>query len=130
MTNRRDRIALGNLSLVITTVRLNVVQYEMVTTTLFAIMAVIREEARKIGLFSNELMPEMCRFSVPFCVYPEREPFACAVFFKRPIGAELKSLTARTRRKSFRFRALSDTAECLTGQQRFIIWHFRATSLP
>jgi len=88
-----------DLSFIITTVRLNVVQYEMVTTTLFAIMAVIREEARKIGLFSNELMPEMCRFSAPFCFYPERQPFACAVFFKRAIGAELKSFTAQTRRK-------------------------------
>jgi len=105
------------LSFFITTVRLNVVQYEMVTTTLFAIMAVIREEARKIGLFSNELMPEMCRFSAPFCFYPERQPFVCAVFFKRAIGAELKSFTAQTRRKSFRYCALSDRAECFTGQQ-------------
>ena len=62
------------LSFFITTVRLNVVQYELVTTALFAIILVSPEECRKIGLSRTELMPEMCRFSGGFLLSLERSP--------------------------------------------------------
>ena len=56
----------------------------MVTTTLFAIMAVTREEARKIGLVSNELMPEMCRFRLLFVFIRNGNPLFVPFSSKAP----------------------------------------------
>src|SRR5437773_11968106 len=71
---RERRQVREHLKFQITAVRLNVVQYELVTTALFAIMVVSPEECRKIGLSRTELMPEMCRFSGGFLLSLERSP--------------------------------------------------------
>ncbi|PYU86128.1 MAG: hypothetical protein DMG08_30340, partial [Acidobacteria bacterium] len=61
-----ETFEISNLRFEITTVRLDVVQFGEVTTALFAIIVVSLKEPRKIGLFSNELMPEIRRFSGGF----------------------------------------------------------------